>query len=199
MEQATSQPTSFNTHQHVTAVISHRVKPGREEGYEEWLKGIAAAARQFEGHLGSSILRPKPGAMPDYVIVVKFDTCGHLQTWLRSDIRHDWIDRAVPLIREPESIQVLEGLEAWFYLPETPMKTPPPRRKMVVVTWIGVFFTTWLLGHLLKPLRENDTLPFLLIHLFSTGLTVILLTYFVMPNLTRLFHKWLHPQVAKAS
>jgi antibiotic biosynthesis monooxygenase (ABM) superfamily enzyme len=26
---------------HVTAVITHRVRPGRETGYEEWLKGTS--------------------------------------------------------------------------------------------------------------------------------------------------------------
>ena len=35
----------------VTAVISHIVRSGREQGYEEWFRGIAADARTFKGHL----------------------------------------------------------------------------------------------------------------------------------------------------
>ena len=42
---------------HVTAVITHRVRLGRETGYEEWLKGIAADSRNFEGYQGAHILR----------------------------------------------------------------------------------------------------------------------------------------------
>lgn len=44
----------------VTAVISHIVRPGREQGYEAWFHGIAADARKFKGHLGVSTIRPHP-------------------------------------------------------------------------------------------------------------------------------------------
>lgn len=36
--------------QPVTAVISHRVKRGRESEYERWLHDVSAVAQQFEGH-----------------------------------------------------------------------------------------------------------------------------------------------------
>jgi hypothetical protein len=42
----------------VTAIISHVVRPGREQGYEEWFHGIAADTRKFKGHLGVSTIRP---------------------------------------------------------------------------------------------------------------------------------------------
>jgi hypothetical protein len=109
---------SANSNHHVTAVITHRVRSGREQGYEEWIKGIAAAARQFAGHLGVSILRPQPGSPPDYVIVLQFDQCDRLNAWLTSDTRKAWIDRVQPLIQEQENIQVLTGLESWFQLPK---------------------------------------------------------------------------------
>ena len=46
---------------HVTAVITHRVRPGREPGYDEWIKGIATDALSFEGYLGAHIIRPELG------------------------------------------------------------------------------------------------------------------------------------------
>lgn len=49
--------TDAETHQ-VTAIISHFIRPGREQGYEEWLHGIATDARQFKGHLGVNVIRP---------------------------------------------------------------------------------------------------------------------------------------------
>jgi len=71
------------------------------------------------------------------------------------------------------------------------MKAPPPRYKMVLVTWLGVFFTISILNRLLVPLLSG--LPALLKSLMITGLTVILLTYLIMPRLTQLFRKWLYP------
>ena len=176
--------------QYVTAVISHQILPGRESGYEQWLKGIAADARTFEGHLGVSIFRPQPGQSPDYVSVLRFESCHHLKTWLESDICRDWIERVKPLIREPERIEVLTGLEAWFDLPHRPLQPPPPRYKMALVTWVGVLIATTIIGRLLAPLAAY--LPAFLLSLLATGLTVLALTYFLMPNLTRLFYPWLY-------
>ncbi len=185
-----NQSVSAHSH-HVTAVISHRVKPGREKGYEEWLKGIAAAAREFEGHLGVSILRPQDGRNPNYVSILKFDHVDHLQGWLKSEIRHEWIERAQPLIREPEDVQILTGLEAWFQLPQQPVHTPPKRYKVTLVTWLGVYALSLIVGHFIAPLIAP--LPLLVRQAISTGLIVLSLAYAIMPQLTRLFYKWLYP------
>lgn len=178
---------------HVTAMITHRIKPGRNQGYEEWIKGIAAAARQFEGHCGVSILRPETGKNPNYVILLKFDHIDRLQAWLESAVRKDWIERVQPLIREPETVQVLTGLETWFYLPNIGQASPPPRYKMAVVTWIGVCLAVGIFNIVLGSFYAQ--LPFLLRLMINSGLVVIALTYFVMPFLTRLFRRWLYNDV----
>ncbi|ESA38212.1 hypothetical protein N836_32815 [Leptolyngbya sp. Heron Island J] len=51
------------------------MRSGHEAGYEEWIRGIAADARQVEGHLGVNILRPQPGTSADYVIVLQVVVC----------------------------------------------------------------------------------------------------------------------------
>lgn len=188
------EPLASNTSQEnylVTAVISHIVRPGREQGYEAWFHGIAADARKFKGHLGVSTIRPYDHAHPEYVVILKFDCYNNLKIWIESDIRQEWIERLQPLIEKPEAIQTLTGLETWFTLPDKPMKVPPPRYKMAVVTWLGVFFTISILNRLLVPLLVG--LPALLRTLLVTGLTVVLLTYVIMPRLTQVFGKWLYP------
>jgi hypothetical protein len=179
----------------VTAVISHVVRAGREQGYEAWFHGIAADARKFKGHLGVSTIRPQDHAHPEYVVILKFDCYNNLKTWLESDIRREWIERLQPLIEKPEDIQTLTGLETWFTLSNKPMMSPPPRYKMALVSWLGVFFTLPQLNRLLVPLLSG--LPVLLNQLISTGLGVALLTYVIMPRLTQLFRKWLYPSPKK--
>jgi antibiotic biosynthesis monooxygenase (ABM) superfamily enzyme len=174
----------------VTAVISHRVKRGKERDYEKWLEGIAAAARQFDGHLGVNIFRPQSGVSTDYTIVLKFDRCSHLQAWLESETRKIWIERVKSSIEQPENIQILTGLETWFRLPGQPLKAPPPRYKMALVTWLGVFIAVAIFSRLLHPLLAD--LPLLFSQFITTGLVVAFLTYFLMPRLTRLFHRWLY-------
>lgn len=77
----------------VTAVISHVVRPGREQGYEAWFRGIAADARLFNGHQGLNAIRPQDHAHPEYVVILKFDCYDNLKTWLESDVRREWIER----------------------------------------------------------------------------------------------------------
>ncbi len=182
--------TDEETHQ-VTAIISHFIRSGREQGYEEWLHGIATDAHQFKGHLGVNVIRPCDPTHPEYVAIVRFDHYNNLKTWLESSVRQEWLERLQPLIEKPETIQTLTGLETWFTLPNKPMKAPPPRYKMAVVTWLGVFLTISILNRLLVPLLVG--LPVLLTTLLVTGLTVALLTYGIMPRLTQLFRKWLYP------
>lgn len=181
-------PTA-NQSQHVTAVITHRVRSGREAGYEEWIKGIAADARQFEGHLGVTILRPQPGAVSDYVIVLQFDACPHLNAWLNSDIRKGWIDRVQPLIQEQESVQVLTGLEGWFQLPTQVASKAPKRYKQAILVWVGVMLVSLVVHPLLAPVMQY--LPWLLRVGVSVAITVVLLSYVIMPRLTQWLQGWL--------
>ncbi len=176
----------------VTAIISHIVRPGREQGYEEWFHGIAIAAQKFKGYLGVNAIRPRNHAHPEYVHIVRFDHYNHLKKWLESDIRREWIERLQPLIEKPETVQTLTGLETWFSLADEPMKSPPPRYKMALVTWLGVFITLAILTRLLAPLLSG--LPILLNQLITTGLVVAFLTYLIMPRLTQLFRQWLYPK-----
>jgi antibiotic biosynthesis monooxygenase (ABM) superfamily enzyme len=62
---------------------------------------------------------------------------------------------------------------------------------MAIVTWLGVFFTIPILNRFLVPIPAG--IPALLSSFLSTGLTVALLTYIIMPRLTQLFRKWLYP------
>jgi antibiotic biosynthesis monooxygenase (ABM) superfamily enzyme len=174
---------------HVTAVITHRVRPGRETGYEEWIKGIAADSRNFVGYLGAHILRPELGVTSDYVIVLQYDTCEHLETWMQSETRKGWVERVKPLILEPESIRVLTGLEPWFQLPGQPSHSPPKRYKQAILVWIGVASTFLVVSPLVAALLSSW--PGILAMLVKLTIMVGLLNYVVMPFLTRRFQGWL--------
>ncbi|WP_242036499.1 antibiotic biosynthesis monooxygenase [Leptolyngbya sp. FACHB-321] len=160
---------------------------------EAWFHGIAADARQFKGHLGVSTIRPQDHSHPEYVVILKFDRYDNLKAWLESGVRHEWLERLQPLIEEPEAIQTLTGLETWFTLPNKTIKAPPPKYKMALVTWLGVFVTLAVVSRLLAPLLSN--LPILLNQLITTGLVVALLTYLIMPYLTRFFKRWLYSKL----
>ena len=68
---------------------------------------------------------------------------------------------------------------------------PPPRYKLALVTWIGVYpIITGLLA-VLGPATATWPLP--LRTLLLTAVMVPTLTWLVVPTLTRVFRGWLAP------
>lgn len=175
--------------QSVTIVVTRTVKPGYEAAYEEWLHGVGEVAHSYPGHLGLTVIRPRPGSR-DYTIVFRFDTAENLQRWEQSDERRAWLARIEGMV-EGDDVQKLTGMETWFTLPGGGAVTPPPRWKMVIVTFSVAFpiiqVLTATLAEWLSPL------PRLVRGAFVGLAMVLLMTYAAMPLATRLFRKWLYP------
>jgi len=85
----------------------------------------------------------------------------------------------------------LTGLETWFELPERPRRPAPPRWKMAITTWVGVFPLLALLQWLISPRLAN--LPLIGRVMLLTLIVVGLMTYVVMPRLARILQRWLYP------
>jgi antibiotic biosynthesis monooxygenase (ABM) superfamily enzyme len=173
----------------VTTTVTRRIKPGHEAAYEAFLAGISGAARAFPGYLGIEVFRP-PGQGGEYRTVYRFDSAAHLHGWLDSPERAAWLERAESHVAGPMRTQVLTGLESWFTLPTQP-GAPPPPYKMALVTWATIFPLITLVVVATAPLLGS--LPLVLRLAVTTGVTVPLMTWVVMPRVTRLLHRWLYP------
>jgi uncharacterized protein len=174
----------------ITTAVTRRVKPGHEAAYEEFLEGIIAAASGFRGYLGVEVFRPSRGG-DEYRIVYRFEGSGDLRSWLDSDEHAAWLERAEPHVIGPMRTSMLTGLESWFTLPARPGAPPPPPYKMALLTWITLFPLITLVVLALDPvLTRLDLVPRLAI---TTAVTVPLMTWVVMPRVTRALRGWLYP------
>jgi len=88
-------------------------------------------------------------------------------------------------------IQRATGLETWFTLPGERAIVPPPRWKQLLVTLVGAYPLVVLLLAFVLPwvagwplLLRSAVLPIVLLSL---------MTYVVMPQLTRILQGWLYP------
>jgi antibiotic biosynthesis monooxygenase (ABM) superfamily enzyme len=174
-----------------TSVISRRLKHGREQEFEGWVSGILAAKKEFPGYLGSEVVRPNDPDDNEYYIITRFDHASNLHAWLTSEERQRWLRRSRPLLQEKEKFQFLTGLETWFTLPSKPGEPPPPRYKMALATWLGIFPVVTVIFILLGPWL--DLLPLVLHTLVLTAIVATLMTYVIMPRMTRLLAFWLYP------
>lgn len=173
----------------ITTTVTRRVKHGHEAAYDEILEGIIAAASRYPGYLGVEVFRPSGG--DEYRTVYRFDNAGDLRRWLDSDERAAWLERAQPHVIGPMRTSFLTGLESWFTLPERPGAPAPPAYKMALLTWVTIFPLITLVVLALDPVLTSLALvPRLAI---TTAVTVPLMTWVVMPRVTRALRGWLFP------
>jgi antibiotic biosynthesis monooxygenase (ABM) superfamily enzyme len=175
----------------VTTTVTRRVKPGHEVDYEQFLEGIISAASQFPGYLGVEVFRPHSATTGEYRTVYRFDSAEHLHAWLDSDEHSAWLERAEPYVSGPMRTSFVTGLESWFTLPGQVGMTPPPPYKMALLTWITIFPLITGIVALTGP--HLTELPLAARLAITTALTVPLMTWVVMPRVTRLLRGWLYP------
>lgn len=180
----------------VTLVISELVEPSKVDDYEAWTKGINRDAKQFEGFLGVEVIRPRDHAHPEYVVIIKFESYDRLRRWLISPTYRAWMDQSYGLIAARSQQQLPSGLELWFTLPNARLGTTatlpsPPYYKQVVLGVLAVYPLILLANRLLGPLLRG--LPSLLGLFISVIFVSALLTYPVMPLLSKGLEFWLYP------
>jgi hypothetical protein len=172
----------------VTVAVSRTIRPGAEAAFEEWLRGVCHVATRFAGHMGVSVLPPAHPQSRTYVLIFRFDTLEHLTAWNESAERSEWIERVRPLTTGEPHVQVTTGLEHWFPLPEAGL-APPARYKMALLTWVVLFPLILLFSAAVAPYLA--VLPPPLPTALTTAAMVILMTYVVMPRVTKLLRGWL--------
>lgn len=183
--------TSTSEHA-VTVLISRRVKQGFEVQFERVMTQIISVAASFEGHLGAQLVRPgdEQGAYDSlYHIVLAFDSEAHLKLWQDSPARALGLAAAAPFIEGEALVRQVSGLAHWFRPPAGTKQVAPPRWKVAVVTWVGIFPTVYALFILLSDLLASWP-PFPRFMLL-TAIAVTLMTWLIAPQLTRLFKPWL--------
>jgi len=175
----------------VTLLVRHRVKRGRDQEYESWLRNIIGIARGYPGHLGIDVVRGHSGGLALFTSVLRFASTEQLQYWLDSDERRQLVEQAHPLLADGDQIEVNADREFWF----TPADAgaPPARWKQACVTFLVILPLSFLVPLLWRPLFA--WLPWLggyvQANVLITLSIVLLVVYVFMPRVTRLFGKWL--------
>jgi antibiotic biosynthesis monooxygenase (ABM) superfamily enzyme len=173
----------------VTAVFSWRARPGREEQFAEWAQDAHTATAQFPGHLSATVIH-EDGSR-DFHLIHQFAHQSDLQRWLDSAERRQWVARGAPLADARTAVQQRTGLETWFHVPSHPtaMMRPPPRWKMWLVSLLAIYPLVLAFQAFVSPQMASWPLP-VRAALFPLVL-LTLMTYAVMPVVTRALRRWL--------
>jgi antibiotic biosynthesis monooxygenase (ABM) superfamily enzyme len=174
--------------QAVAIVLTRRVRNEHARAFQAGLRELIKAAETQPGHLHAEVLRGgRLAGSQDYHIVYRFKDEQSLHAWEVTPQRNTLVARLNALATDAGR-QELTGLEAWFDLPA---HLPPPRAKMALLTWLGIW--PLVTAALLWLAPRLSSMPLVARTAVITALLVLAMTYLVMPRLARLAAPWLQP------
>jgi hypothetical protein len=169
--------------------ITRRVKPGCEAEFQTALQDFFKTSFANIGVFGANMLVPPPGSSsPEFGILRTFANAQERDAFYASPMFKTWEARIKPLTEGEPMHRQLNGLEAWFRSPQS----PPPRWKMAIATYLGVVPVIMGLSLTLGPLIRSWN--FVLNNLVFNACVVALLTWVVMPLITRILQRWLRAE-----
>ena len=173
--------------QPIHVAITRRIKPGCEQEFQAALKEFFARSLTHSGVQGAAMLVPPPGSSStEYGILRSFAGIAERDAFYASPLYLDWKKRVAPLVDGEPEARELHGLEAFF---RQDSRALPPKWKMAIATYLGVVPVIMTLARTLGPLIRSWN--FVLYNLLFNACVVVLLTWVVMPLITRGLHTWL--------
>jgi antibiotic biosynthesis monooxygenase (ABM) superfamily enzyme len=166
----------------VTVTVARRVRPDKQDAFEQWAADVQERVATFRGHLGSSLLRPGP-ASDEYHLVYRFADDASLAAWERSPQRRDALERVRRLV-EDERVARAVGLETFFAVPPRP--GPAWRSWVLTVAVVLVMTSTFQL--VAVPFVGGWPWP---LRLLLSAVFVVSALRWSMPRLSRRLAPWL--------
>jgi antibiotic biosynthesis monooxygenase (ABM) superfamily enzyme len=179
----------------VTVVITRRVKAGREADYEAWLQRLQSDARGLSGYLGVTTQRPAPGTR-EYVSVLRFASLAALRDFERSELRAKYLAEVADFVEADAAWKELTGLEFWFTPPPGTVVPQPSRPRMALLMIAVVFTLVLVIGTAVNAVFAllPFATPYPLRLLVTITIEVALMTWWLMPLLTRRLANWIYPR-----
>lgn len=180
----------------VTTVVTRRVRPERRDEYEDWLRRLLADASALDGYLGADIHRP-PADSSDalYTSVFRFASLDELRAFERSDLRRRYLDEVTDLVEADAVWDTTTGLEWWFSPPPGTVVAQPVRWRMAVVLGVVVYVLVLSLGGVAAQVLGSWPFPLRLAVVIAVE--IALMTYLLLPWITRRMARWIFPSTTR--
>ena len=173
-------------------MIVQRVRPGCEVAYREWSRKINTACTAAPGFVDLEVFEPSPEDEQSYVIVVRFQTAAQLDAWHDSEICKGLLEESKPLLEQAVRHAASGVFGSWFGGPESPARESSKPWKEALVVLFVLYPTVMLLSLFVTgPLLQGWSM--------ATGmyvgnmLSVMLMTWILMPKVTGWLSFWLNP------
>lgn len=185
----------------ITVSIRREVDPARISEVTAWAQEGMNLASTHPGFLGSGWVRAGEDSQVWHMLY-RFTSVETLEAWEQSDDRNRWLSIGQGFVRSERSRR-RSGIEGWFDEPPTGTITipdattaedappAPPRWKQAVTIWLGFFPVNLLFSLAMTPVPGWGELPLWLRVLATTLVLTPVMTYWVLPWVTRMLRPWL--------
>ncbi|MFJ4223054.1 antibiotic biosynthesis monooxygenase [Microbacterium sp. NPDC089695] len=187
----------------ITVSIRREVDPARIAETTEWVQRGVNKANTYPGFLGSGWVRAGADSHVWHMLY-RFADEDTLVAWEDSEERAAWLATGEGLVLSERSRR-RSGIEGWFDEPATGSVTvqtaegtassaivkAPPRWKQAVSIWLGFFPVNLAFTYAMSPVPGFNELPIWLRVLATTLVLTPVMTYWVLPWVTRALRRWL--------
>ncbi|MEU8997631.1 antibiotic biosynthesis monooxygenase [Streptomyces caniferus] len=177
----------------VTAVISHDVKPGAEQGFLSWQEKTLRVQEKAPGFMGSELFRPVEGVQEHWVVVFRFDSREHLDDWLASEVRAKLLKEGSKYFTSYDVRKVGSAFSGWFQFDHGKGGGAPPNWKQAMSVLLALYPTVMVLNLTVGVGLEKLTVREYIGLFLSNVLSVSALTWLLMPIVNRVLAFWLVP------
>jgi hypothetical protein len=167
-------------------VSSYRLQTGKEGEHLMIHKRMLDALVVFDGFLEREILDAVPDVQDDTVVILTFDSPSHLRNWIESDERAAVLADLDMITVGSLTTNVVGGFAGWF--PHRDGDEVKKWRQALVV--VGALFPVSLAAAAFR-IWVWPGMPLALSVLFVNLVGIGVLTWAVMPPLTRVLDGWL--------
>jgi antibiotic biosynthesis monooxygenase (ABM) superfamily enzyme len=185
----------------ITVSIRREVDPAHISEATAWVQTGVNLAHKYPGFLGSGWVRAGDESQIWHMLY-RFTSTETLEAWENSAERSWWLSMGQGFVRSERSKR-RTGIEGWFDEPATgsiavsgasPVEesSPSPARwKQAVTIWLGFFPVNLVFTYLMAPIPGWGELPIWLRVLVTTLVLTPIMTYAVLPWVTRSLRRWL--------
>ena len=170
----------------VRMVTSYLLKEGGSSVHRAVHEAVMAELDEYPGFRQREILEAVPGVQPETVVILTFDNELSLRRWLESDERKRLLSQLEDHIEGTYTTNVLGGFAGLFTFDSS---SEPRRWKQALVILIALFPISLLITYI-RSLVWPDA-PMVPAVFVGNVIGIALLTWAVMPPLTRRLSGWL--------
>jgi antibiotic biosynthesis monooxygenase (ABM) superfamily enzyme len=194
----TPQTSQDDQNYYSSFVVEYIVPEGQEKAFKRWYSRLVNTACNYDGFTRTDLTPPLycgDGVIKWYS-VVHFDTPQQLKAWLDSDIRTQLLQEGQDAFLAYRYKSFTTGLEGWFssHLGGGEQSSlGPPAWKQVLAVVLGLYPTLMIQTMVFSALGILQSWSFPTSLVINNVITSSVLTWLVMPMVSRSLRFWLRP------